>query len=333
MRISAASASACTPPAAKPISCNTGTSTVDRGGFSWVCTARSLPSRLASTRRAFCRRSRKASIRPDPADARKSFRNAPDVADLLDRYVADHVRKRNKPSVRAELERVVERYIRPALGSLKVAAVTRGDVEKLHRSLVETPRQTNVVRAICSKVFNLAEEWEYRPEGTNPCRKIARYSEHHRERFLSADELGRLGAVLRQAESEGLPWKINAEGKATAKHLPAERHRRTIYPRVVTAAVELLLFTGCRLSEVLGMRWEHIDLTAGTIVLPDTKAGRPQTVAINAPARQVLLALGPTTLRRILGCFQTARERSRPFRKKAKCGARPAGGADLPTDH
>jgi integrase len=120
-----------------------------------------------------------------------------------------------------------------------------------------------------------------------------RDTEHHRERFLSADELGRLGAVLRQAESEGLPWKINAEGKATAKHLPAERHRRTIYPRVVTAAVKLLLFTGCRLSEVLGMRWEHIDLTARTIVLPDTKAGRPQTVAINAPARQVLLTLHP----------------------------------------
>jgi integrase len=57
--------------------------------------------------------------------------------------------------------------------------------------------------------------------------------------------------------------------------------------------VELLLFTGCRLSEVLGMRWEHIDLTARTIVLPDTKAGRPQTVAINAPTRQVLLTLRP----------------------------------------
>ena len=91
----------------------------------------------------------------DPADARKSFRNAPDVADLLDRYVADHVRKRNKLSVRAELERVVERYIRPALGSLKAAAVTRGDVEKLHRSLAATPRQANVVRAICSRSGNI----------------------------------------------------------------------------------------------------------------------------------------------------------------------------------
>ncbi|SHG15729.1 site-specific integrase [Bradyrhizobium erythrophlei] len=232
----------------------------------------------------------------DPADARTAFRRAPDMNELLNRYVADHVRKRNKPSVRAELERVVERYIRPTLGLLKVAAITRGDIEKLHRSMAATPRQANIVRAMCSKVFNLAEEWEYRPEGTNPCRKIARYPERHRERFLSAGELERLGAVLRRAEGEGLPWTIKAEGKATAKHLPGEQHRRTIYPRVVTATVELLLFTGCRLSEVLGMRWEHVDLAAGSILLPNTKAGRQQTVAINAPARRVLLALRPACI-------------------------------------
>jgi hypothetical protein len=188
----------------------------------------------------------------DPADSRKAFRNAPGVGDLLDRYLAEHVRKRNKASIRAELERVVERYIRPALAPLKVAAVTRTDVEKLHRSLAATPRQANVVRALCSKIFNLAEEWEYRPEGTNPCRKITRYAEQHRERFLSGNELGRLGVVLRQAESDGLPWQVKAAGRPTGKHLPAERYQKTIYPRVVTAAVELLLFTGCRLSEVLG---------------------------------------------------------------------------------
>ena len=114
---------------------------------------------------------------------------------------------------------------------------------------------------------------------------------------LSASELGRFGAVLREAESGGLPWKVSAEEKATAKHLPSERYRRTVYPRVVTAAVELLLLTGCRLSEVLSLRWEQVDLAARTILLPNTKAGRPQTVAINAPARKVLLALLPDDIK------------------------------------
>ena len=75
---------------------------------------------------------------------------------------------------------------------------------------------------------------------------------------------------------EGLPWKNGG---------------RTLYRRVVTGAIDLLLYTGCRLSEVLNLRWEHIDFAAGVIKLADTKSGGPQLVTMNAPARQVLKAL------------------------------------------
>jgi integrase len=115
-----------------------------------------------------------------------------------------------------------------------------------------------------------------RPEGSNPCSRIQQYPENHRERFLSAEELGRLGATLRQAETVGLPWKKGG---------------RTLYRRLVTGAVELLLYTGCRLSEVLNLRWENIDFDVGVITLSETKSGRPQLVTINAPARQVLKTL------------------------------------------
>ena len=47
--------------------------------------------------------------------------------------------------------------------------------------------------AVCSKTFTLAEPWEIRPDGTYPNRKIERYKENARERFLSAEELTRLG--------------------------------------------------------------------------------------------------------------------------------------------
>jgi integrase len=68
-------------------------------------------------------------------------------------------------------------------------------------------------------------------------------------------------------------------------------NRRSLFSRVTTAAIELLLFTGCRLSEVLNLRWDQIDFETGTIRLSETKAGRPQVVVINAPARQVLQEL------------------------------------------
>ncbi len=229
----------------------------------------------------------------DPAAERKAFREAPTVTQLLDRYLAEHVAERNRERTAQEVTRLVERHIRPELGRHKVAAVTRQDVARLHRKLAGTPRQANFVLAVCSKAFSLAEAWGMRPEESNPCRRIERNREAARERFLSAPELARLGATLRLAETEGLPWKVDEE-KATAKHLPRPESRRTLYKRTTTAAIELLLYTGCRLSEILNLRWAQIDFEAGTIALGETKTTRgPQIVVMNAPARQVLKGLKP----------------------------------------
>jgi integrase len=223
----------------------------------------------------------------DPSGEREAFRAAPTVNDLLDRYIAEHVEKRNRPSTTASFKSIVERDIRPGLGHLPVAAVTRQDIHQFHAARGKTPRQANLIVAVCSKAFSLAEIWEMRPEGSNPCRKIERYRENHRERFLSGEELTRLGAALRQAETVGLPWKVGTD----SKHPVKPEGRRTLYRRVTTATIELLLFTGCRLSEVLNLRWDQVDFEAGTIVLAETKFGRPQSVTMNAAARQVLKEL------------------------------------------
>jgi integrase len=211
-----------------------------------------------------------------PLASGEAFRAAPTVSELLDGYIAEHVLRQNKPRTQDSVKKIVERDLRPEFGQLKGAAVTRQDVYKFHAAQSHRPRQANLILAVCSKAFNLAELWEMRSEGSNPCSKIQRYPERHRERFLSAKELGRLGATLRRAESEGLPWKNGG---------------RTLYRRVITGAIELLLYTGCRLSEVLSLRWDHIDFSTGVIRLSETKSGGPQLVTINAPARQVLKAL------------------------------------------
>src|SRR5215471_8881998 len=205
----------------------------------------------------------------DPVTERRAYIDAPIVNDLLDRYIAEHVDKRNRPTTREEVKRLVERHVRPELGRHKVAAVIRQDLAKLHHSLAETPRQANFVLAVCSKAFSLAELWGMRAEGTNPCRKIERYEETERERFLSADELARLGATLRQAVSVGLPWKVTTTGK-NSKHLAKPENRRTLFARVATAGIELLLYTGCRLSEVLNLRKDQLDFEVGTITLGKT---------------------------------------------------------------
>ena len=46
-------------------------------------------------------------------------------------------------------------------------------------------------------MFNLAEIWGLRPDGSNPCRHVQKYPERRKERFLSAAEIARLGFVTR----------------------------------------------------------------------------------------------------------------------------------------
>ena len=138
----------------------------------------------------------------DPAAERQIRRKAPTVNQLMNRYLEEHVRVHNRASTACEVERLVERHIRPALGSVKAAGITRQDVIKLHRAMDGTPRQANFTLSILSKAFNLAEIWGLRPDGSNPCRLVKRYTEviKKRERYLSGDELGRLGATLERFE-------------------------------------------------------------------------------------------------------------------------------------
>ena len=187
----------------------------------------------------------------DPLADRQARREAPTVNDLLDRYLAEHVAKKNKRTTRASVEQLVARFIRPALGGHKIAAITRDDLARLHGAMSDTPRQANFALAVCSKAFNLAERWGWRSVGAgNPCRLIERYDEAERDRFLSVEALGHLGAALRVAESEGLPWKLGP-ARPTSKHLPRSERQRTRVAGVIIAAIELLLFTGLRRGEAL----------------------------------------------------------------------------------
>ncbi|WP_369414221.1 site-specific integrase [Microvirga puerhi] len=75
-----------------------------------------------------------------------------------------------------------------------------------------------------------------------------------------------------------------------SKHAPKAENRRTVFDPFPVAALRLLLLTGCRLREVLHLKWDYVDFERGIVFLPDSKTGR-KPVVLNAPALAVLADL------------------------------------------
>lgn len=199
----------------------------------------------------------------DPAADRASERSAPTVEELAERYIHEHAAPHKKPSSVATDRRLLNANIKPRLGTAKVAAVTRADVAALHHGMRRTPYEANRTLALLSKMFSLAELWGLRSDGSNPCRHVKRFREQKRERFFSQDELVSLGQELATAEKE-------------ARELPG-----------VIAAIRLLAFTGCRLGEIVSLRWEDVDFEERAFCLRDGKAGG-RMVPLGTPALALL---------------------------------------------
>lgn len=142
---------------------------------------------------------------------------------------------------------------------------TRADVAKFHHDLRHIPYQANRCLEVISKMFSLAELWGLRPDGSNPRKHIKKYPEEKRERFLSAAELRRIGEVLREMDVEGV-------------ELPT-----------AILAVRLLILTGCRLNEIMSLKWEYVEFTDKVLRLPDSKTGA-KVVHLGQPAIELLKA-------------------------------------------
>lgn len=129
-------------------------------------------------------------------------------------------------------------------------------------------RQSRVL-SVLSKALNLAELWGYRPNHSNPCLHVKKYKENKRERFLNQDEINRLIVVLTEEEAQNSsnPWPIHA--------------------------IRLLLLTGCRLNEILTLKWEEVDVDNQCLRLRDSKTGK-KLVYLSSAAIELFNAIPRT---------------------------------------
>jgi integrase len=225
----------------------------------------------------------------DPAADRDRDRAIPTMRVLAERYMAEHAIPKKKPRSADGDRRLIDCHIVPLLGDRQVSEIGRAELRRLMQDvaagktaldLKTGKRGRRIVRGgkgaanrcltLLSKMFALAEDWGYRSAGDgNPCRGVERFDEsagRQRARFLSDAQLARLGAALAAAEA------------ADPRH------------RMPANIVRLLLLTGARMGEIVGLRREYLDLGRGLIRLPDSKTGA-KPIVLSAPARLLLAEL------------------------------------------
>lgn len=185
----------------------------------------------------------------DPSAERAAARQAPTVKDLFDRFITDYSESRNKPSTVDSNRGYGKRYIIPVLGHLKVPDVTRADISNMMKKMAKTPTNANRILAAVRKMFNMAEVWGMRPDGSNPCRHVPKYPERGKTRLITDAELRKLFVYLDRAEAEGLEHPF------------------------ILLAIRLQFEFAARMSEILHLEWAWIDFDNRRVVWPDSKTG------------------------------------------------------------
>lgn len=199
----------------------------------------------------------------DPASERKRIRSAPRYTDFLDEFWEKWATRWSAKTW--DLDGSYRRlYLQDAFPGLCIDELNEEDVTKW---FAEVNRQTgpgaaNMAFSLLRLMLNKAEDWGYRLENTNPCQVVRPNRNRPCERFLTHEELKRLGKVL-------------------AKERESDRPMRAL----AAQAAILLLLTGCRRGEILGLHWK--DIRGNRIKLRHGKSG-PRMVWLGDEARAVI---------------------------------------------
>lgn len=154
-------------------------------------------------------------------------------------------------------------YLVPAFGRRRLCDITTRDIQMylVERRKKLSPATCNRHFALLSRLFKLAVQWGRIDR--NPCLGITKLKENgQKQHFLSPEDVR---SLMQAADTES-----------------------NLY---ASAAIRMLLLTGCRREEILQARWEHVDLVGGTLYLPKTKSGRSRYVVLNDAALDLLKSL------------------------------------------
>jgi integrase len=235
----------------------------------------------------------------DPGGDRDKRRATPTLTEFVEQKYLPQIRGTLRAA--EDYETMCRKRLLPALGRKRLDQVEPSDVTELRRRLVEEGLSNGRVNrrlAVLRRIFALALRWRAY-EGCNPAERPGMLPERHREEFLSDAQHLRLLAVLAEEPD-----------------------------RVVAEAIRLLALTGARKSEVLRARWEHVDLTRRTLVVPLAKSGERRHIPLSDAALALLNGLRPMPGNPFV--FPSARRAKMPVESVRGAWARAKAAAGLP---
>lgn len=224
----------------------------------------------------------------DPLIQNQRSANAPQLKDFADRYLDEHVSVKRKPGTHQLYSDLLQSVHATPLAAKPIDQIKKEDLIRLHSALRSTPVKANRTLSVLSAMYGYASDLGIVAENLNPTRGVERYKERGRETFLNQAQIAKIGEALVKAETTGIPFRRKATGQSR-KHIPKNKPPRTI-DREAAIAIRLLLLTGCRVGEILSLRWDQIDTERGIAALPDSKTGK-KTVFLNSQAIAYIMEL------------------------------------------
>lgn len=197
----------------------------------------------------------------DPNAEMEKYKQAPTFQEFVEDSYLPYIMMHKKSW--QQDEKMIQNWMMPLLGRLKMPDIARQDIEAFQSSLFnkgKKPGTVNRYMSLLKYIFNLAERWEVIDK--SPARNISNLADNnHKERFLTGRETENLLEALKKAQS-----------------------------KVVPDIIELLILTGARKSEVAGLKWEELDLIKGVWVLPPerNKAKTKKTIPLSKAAVTLL---------------------------------------------
>jgi integrase len=205
-------------------------------------------------------------------------------------------------------------HVVPLLGSRRVSELNEGDIEAFARGVakgktangtgvLDGPRRRIIVRGgegaarKCVRDLSavLAFALRRRIVRANPVATASvRKTDGRRVRFLSGEEIGRLGHAFEDLGSND-QTAVGTDGKPQRpiNHARGLNKRGKPLPPLNPKALNmtrLWALTGCRRNEIASLRWDAVDVARGLLIFEDTKTGR-SVRPLAAPAAALLQTL------------------------------------------